>query len=272
MRGAKLTKRQIGWRAAVYLVLTAFALVWLYPIIIALTKSFTIAGWDNYRYVLSYEKINYFRVILNSMIIAISTSLVVAIITTLAGYAFSKMRFRGSGALFIAILLCLALPAAAVTMPIFFTLVKLKIIDTLAGVIIPLIAFNTPQMLLMVKNYFDGIPNELLESAKIDGSSTFHTYCAIMLPLAKPILASTMVLTFVYSWNDYLLPLLVIRSEANYTVTLAAQFFMASTYQSPLDVAHLYAAMILLTLPSVVVYLFSQKYLQSGITAGAVKG
>ncbi len=206
------------------------------------------------------------------MTIAVMTSLGVAVVTTLAGYAFSKMHFRGKNAIFILILICLALPVAAVTMPIFFTLVKLRCIDTLAGVIIPLIAFNVPQMLLIVKNYFDGIPNELLESAKIDGSSSFHTYRVIMIPLAKPILASTMVLTFVYSWNDYLLPLLVIRSEINYTVTLAAQFFMASTYQSPLDVAHLYAAMILLTLPSVIVYLLSQKYLQAGITAGAVKG
>ncbi len=265
-------KMNIQQKVLIYVVLTALALIWMYPIIVALTKSFTLEGFNNYKYVLTYEKINYFQVIFNSMIIAILTSLGVAVIVTLAGYAFSKMQFRGKNIIFILILVCLALPVAAVTMPIFFTLVKLKCIDTLLGVIIPLIAFNVPQILLIVKNYFDGIPNELLESAKIDGSSSFHTYRIIMLPLAKPILASTMVLTFVYSWNDYLLPLLVIRSEVNYTVTLAAQFFMASTYQSPLDVAHLYAAMILLTLPSVIVYLCSQKYLQAGITAGAVKG
>lgn len=266
------SKVNIKRAIVVYLVLTVLALIWLYPIIIALTKSFTLEGFNNYKYVLTYKKINYFQVVFNSMTIAILTSLGVAVIVTLSGYAFSKMHFRGQKILFISVLVCLALPVAAVTMPIFFTLVKLKCIDTLLGVIIPLIAFNVPQMLLIVKNYFDGIPNELLESAKIDGSSSFNTYCVIMLPLAKPILASTMVLTFVYSWNDYLLPLLVIRSEINYTVTLAAQFFMASTYQSPLDVAHLYAAMILLTLPSIVIYLLSQKYLQAGITAGAVKG
>lgn len=268
------SKSKISFRRSViiYTVLTVLALIWMYPIIIALMKSFTIEGLNNYKYVLTYEKINYFRVICNSLIIAIVTSVGVAAVTTLAGYAFSKMHFRGQRFLFIAVLVCLALPVAAVTMPIFFTLVKLKCIDSLIGVIIPLIAFNVPQMLLIVKNYFEGIPNELLESAKIDGASTFRTYRVIMLPLAKPILASTMVLTFVYSWNDYLVPLLIIRSESNYTVTLAAQFFMASTYQSPLDVAHLYAAMILLTLPSVIIYLLSQKHLQAGITAGAVKG
>ncbi len=127
-------------------------------------------------------------------------------------------------------------------------------------------------MLLMTKNYFDSIPDELLESARIDGASSFGIWYEFMLPLGKPIIANVMVLTFIYTWNDYLVPLLVLRSEENYTVTLAAQYFMSSTYQSPEDVARIYAVMMLLTLPSILVYLFSQKFLVSGITAGSVKG
>ena len=91
-----------------------------------------------------------------------------------------------------------------------------------------------------------------------------------MVPLSVPMIANVLVLTFIYSWNDYLVPLLVMRSEDNYTV--AAQYFMSSTYQSPVDVARIYAVMILLALPSILVYLVSQKFLVSGITAGAVKG
>ena len=87
-----------------------------------------------------------------------------------------------------------------------------------------------------------------------------------------PIIANVLVLTFIYSWNDYLIPLLMVRSDANYTVTLAAQYFVSGTFQSPSEVARIYAVMILLTLPSIVVYLTSQKWLVSGITAGAVKG
>jgi len=256
----------------VYFTLALFALVWISPIFVALSKSLQINGLENYRYVLTYEKINYFRVISNSFTIAVITSIAVQLLASLAGYAFSKMDFLGKKIIFALILGCLAVPIAAVTMPMFNTINRAGLLDSHLGVIWPLIAFNAPFMLFMTKNYYDGIPNELLEAAKIDGASSFRTYCSVMFPLGVPIMANVLVLTFIYSWNDYLVPLLVMRSESNYTVTLAAQFFMNTTFQSPSDVARIYAVMMLLTLPSIIVYLFSQKFLQTGITSGAVKG
>lgn len=255
-----------------YVVMIFFALIWLLPLVTALVKSFTINGLGNYAYVLSYEKINYFHVIFNSMFIAVISAVMVTLITTLAAFAFSKMKFRGSKIIYGAILACLAVPVAAVTSPLFATIKNLGLLDSHFGVILPLIAFNAPMMLLMLKNYFDTIPDELLESARIDGAGTFRIWYEFMLPLSVPMIANVLVLTFIYSWNDYLVPLLVIRSESNYPVTLAAQFFMSSTYQSPVDVARIYAVMILLALPSILVYLFSQKFLVAGVTAGSVKG
>lgn len=255
-----------------YVVMIFFALIWLLPLVTALVKSFTINGLGNYAYVLNYEKINYFRVIFNSMFIAVISAVMVTLITTLAAFAFSKMKFRGSKIIYGAILACLAVPVAAVTSPLFATIKNLGLLDSHFGVILPLIAFNAPMMLLMLKNYFDTIPDELLESARIDGAGTFRIWYEFMLPLSVPMIANVLVLTFIYSWNDYLVPLLVIRSESNYPVTLAAQFFMSSTYQSPVDVARIYAVMMLLALPSILVYLFSQKFLVAGVTAGSVKG
>ena len=182
------------------------------------------------------------------------------------------MKFHGSKFLYGAILACLAVPVAAVTSPLFATIKNLGLLDSHFGVILPLVAFNSPMMLLMLKNYFDTIPDELLESARIDGATTFRLWYEFMVPLSVPMIANVLVLTFIYSWNDYLVPLLVMRSEENYPVTLAAQYFMSSTYQSPVDVARIYAVMILLALPSILVYLFSQKFLVAGITAGSVKG
>lgn len=259
-------------KIAIYLVLGIFGVLWIMPITVAVKKSFNINGLGNYKYVLNYEKISYYSVILNSFFIAAMTAISVIIITTLAGYAFSKMTFRGSRLIYIMILACLAIPLASVIMPLFFTIKKLGILDTYSGVILPMTAFNAPMMLMITKNYFDTIPNELLESAEIDGCSTFQKYRLIMMPLAVPILANVGVLTFVYTWNDYLTPLLVIRDEGLYTVTLASQYFMETTYQSPENIAQIYAAMLLMTLPSVLVYLLSQRYLQTGITAGSVKG
>lgn len=263
-----------NWKIAIpsYLVFIVCACIWIMPIATALVRSFDIKGIGNYIYVLTYDKISYFRVIFNSMFIAVTTALIVVLITTLAAFAFSKMKFRGNKILFGAILACLAVPVAAVTSPLFATIKQYKLIDNHWGVILTLVAFNAPMMLLMIKNYFDTIPNELLESARIDGATTFRIWYEFMIPLGSPIIANVMILTFIYSWNDYLVPLLVMRSEKNYTVTLAAQYFMSSTYQSPEDVARIYAVMILLTLPSIVVYLFSQKFLVAGITTGSVKG
>lgn len=255
-----------------YLVFILCAVIWLFPIGTALIKSFNINGLGNYKYVLTYEKISYFRVIFNSMFIAIVTAIVVALITTLAAFAFSKMKFPGQKFLYGALLACLAVPVAAVTSPLFDTIKNFGFLDKHLGVIMPLVAFNAPMMLLMLKNYFDTIPDELLESARIDGASLMHLWWGFMIPLSGPMIANVLVLTFIYSWNDYLVPLLVMRSEENYTVTLAAQYFMSSTYQSPEDVARVYAVMMLLTLPSIVVYLFSQKYLVAGVTSGSVKG
>lgn len=255
-----------------YAVLIFFALIWILPLVIAVTKSFTINGFGNYAYVLNYEKINYFRVIFNSLFIGVVTSATVTIITTLAAFAFSKMHFKGQKILYGAILACLAVPVAAVTSPLFSTIKNLGLLDSHFGVIIPLIAFNAPMMLLMLKNYFDTIPDELLESVRIDGGSSFCIWRQFMIPLSVPMVANVLILTFIYSWNDYLVPLLVMRSEENYPVTLAAQYFMSSTYQSPVDVARIYAVMILLALPSILVYLVSQKFLVAGITSGSVKG
>lgn len=265
-------KKKLSITIPIYIVLLICAVIWISPIAIALTKSLNINGIANYIYVLTYKKISYFRVVFNSMTIALVSAVAVAFIATLAGFAFSKMQFKGKKFIYGAILACLAVPVAAVTSPLFATIKNLGLLDEHAGVIVPLVAFNSPMMLLMIKNYFDTVPDELIESATMDGASSFRIWYEFMIPLSVPIIANVLVLTFIYSWNDYLVPLLVMRSENNYTVTLAAQYFMSSTYQSPADVARIYAVMMLLTLPSIVVYLFSQKFLVSGITTGAVKG
>lgn len=265
-------RAKIGSIVATYVVLIMVALIWLSPVIIAVSKSFTINGWGNYAYVLNYDKINYFRVIFNSLFIAVISAVTVTVVTALAAFAFSKMHFAGKKIIYGAILACLAVPVAAVTSPLFSVIKNFGLLDMHFGVIMPLIAFNSPMMLLMLKNYFDTIPDELLESVRIDGGSSFCIWRQFMIPLSVPMIANVLILTFIYSWNDYLVPLLVMRSEANYPVTLAAQYFMSSTYQSPIDVARIYAVMILLALPSILVYLVSQKFLVAGVTVGAVKG
>ncbi|WP_199224461.1 carbohydrate ABC transporter permease [Serinibacter arcticus] len=192
------------------------------------------------------------------------------IIASVAAFAFSKMQFRGRTVLYRVLLICLAVPVASVVTPLFATINTIGLRGTYIGVILPLVAFNVVVMLLLMRNHFDGIPHELVEAATLDGSSMFGIFWRIFLPLSGAALATIAVLSFVYSWNEYLLPNLLISDPGMYPVTQAISLLQFER-MSQEQIGQLYAGLILMTIPSVIVYLFSQRYLQAGITAGAVK-
>lgn len=265
----KLSKLQ---KAFIFIVLVLCAVIWLYPLAQSVIQSLKIKGVENYAAVINNPKVNYFRVLFNSLFISVCTSLAVTVIASLAAYAFSKLEFPMKNMLYYLLLACLALPPVAVMTPLFFTMKTLKMTNTYTSLIIPLVAFNAPFMLMILKNYFDTIPNEILEAASIDGAPIFKVYRTVMLPLGIPALINVLVLTFIYSWNDFLIPLLFVRKESMYTVTLATSFYTSTKNQTPEMVAQLYAALILMALPSVIIYMFCQRYIQEGLTSGAVKG
>jgi raffinose/stachyose/melibiose transport system permease protein len=258
-------------RLAAFVILLAIAAVWVYPIANAVFQSLKIRGFGNYLAVIQYPRVRYFRVVANSFFIATATSCCVTLIASLGAYAFSKLPFRGSAFLYVAILACLAVPPAAMMSPLFISIKQLGLMNRYASLILPLVAFNTPFMLMILKNYFDTIPDSLLEAARLDGASRNVIYRCIIMPLGIPAIVNTLVLTFIYSWNDFLIPLLFVRRESMYTVTLAASFFMAAKNQTPEMVAQLYAALVLMTVPSILIYLAGQRYFVGGLTAGAVK-
>jgi raffinose/stachyose/melibiose transport system permease protein len=125
-------------------------------------------------------------------------------------------------------------------------------------------------MLMMMRNHFDSMPDEMLEAARLDGAGSFRIYRQILIPLSGPALANVGVLSFVYSWNEYLLPSLILKSQEKFPVTQAISLLQFDR-MSQEQISQLYAGLVLMTIPSLLVYLFSQRYLQAGITAGAVK-
>jgi raffinose/stachyose/melibiose transport system permease protein len=262
-------KRVAAW-TVMYAVLIVLAAFWIYPIVIAIVKSFAIGGFANYEAVLNHDRFNYWAAIGNSFLIAGASTAVVVVLSTLGGFAFSRMKFRGQRVLYRLLLACLAIPVASVITPLFFSINTLGLRDSYIGVIIPIAAFNVLTMLLLMKNHFDGIPQELVEAATLDGARPFGVLVRIFLPLSGPVLANVSVLSFVYSWNEYLLPNLLLSTESKFPVTVAVSLLQ---YQrmSQEQIGQLYAGLVLLTIPSVLVYLFSQRYLQAGLTAGAVK-
>lgn len=266
-----MMKRKASTTAIMYAVLLVFLVIWIFPIATAIIKSLSYNGFASYTSVINNKDVHYVQVVANSFFIALATAVIVVLITSLAGFAFAKMKFVGSNVIYVALLACMAVPIASVTMPLFFTIKSLSLTNTYLGVILPLVAFNALQMLLLWRNYFEGIPDEIIEAARVDGCSHLRIWARILMPLSTPMVATTGVLTFVYSWNEYLIPLLLIRDETKYTVTLASTYFMETRSQTPQMVAQEYAALILMTVPSIIVYLISQKWLQAGITSGAVK-
>lgn len=260
-----------GARFWMYVALVVAAVVWLFPIYIAVTKSFDVNGVENYLSVLRNPNVGIVRSVVNSLFMATATALIVLIITSLGGYAFSKLVFPGKEVLYYLLLACMAVPVASVTMPLFFTVKQFGLVNTYAGVIIPMVSFNALMMLMMMRGYFDGIPDEILEAGTVDGANSLQLFTRVVLPMSGPILANVGVLTFVYSWNEYLIPLLMIHDTSMNPVTLATTYFMQTRAQTPEMVAQLYAALVLMTIPSVIVYLLSQRWLQVGISAGAVK-
>ncbi|GAA2243227.1 carbohydrate ABC transporter permease [Herbiconiux moechotypicola] len=265
-----MRKKRLAATVIMYTVLGFLAVLWLYPIGVAIVKSFAVGGWGNYASVLNHDQFNYWAAIGNSFLLAGGTTIVIVVISCLAAYAFSRMKFFGQKFFYRALLICLAIPVASVVTPLFSTINGLGLRDTYIGVIIPLVAFNVVVMLMLMKSHFDGIPQELVEAATIDGTSAFGIFWRIFLPLSGPAIATISVLSFVYSWNEYLLPNLLISSPEMYPVTQAVSLLQFER-MSQEQIGQLYAGLVLMTIPSVLVYLFSQRYLQSGITAGAVK-
>jgi raffinose/stachyose/melibiose transport system permease protein len=267
---ASARRKHIGSVIAMYGSLGVFALIWLYPIFIAVQQSIAVGGWNNYLAVLNHPVFNYWQAIGNSFLMAGVSTIAIMLIASLAGYAFAKMQFRGKEWLYRLLLACLAIPVAAVVTPLFFTVNSVGLRDTYLGVIIPLTAFNVLVMLLIMRSHFESIPDELIEAATLDGNGSFGVWWRILLPLSGPALATIGVLSFVYCWNEYLLPNLLISSPEMFPVPRAISLLQYPR-MSQEEISQLYAGLILMTIPSVLVYVISQRYLQSGITAGAVK-
>ena len=257
--------------ALIQLVLLLFVAIWLAPLLVAVVKSLNVNGLGNYITVLQSPKMSVVRVVLNSFFIAVVTGSILTVIVSLAAFAFSKMQFAGKNILYYMLLVCLTIPFASVISPLFFTVKRLGLFGSYFSLILPMAAFQAPFLLLILKNYFDTIPNDLLEAARIDGASGLRVLYNIMIPLGKPALVNIMVLSFISSWNEYFIPLLFVRKKDMYTVTLATTFFTGSKFQTPEMVAQLYATLIMMTLPSIIIYMFAQRYMQEGMTAGALK-
>jgi ABC-type glycerol-3-phosphate transport system permease component len=209
----------------------------------------------------------YLRWLLNSAIVAFSAALLGVLICSMAAYALAKHRFVGRGALFWVVIASMSIPPFTTIIPLFGWAAQLGIIDTYGVVIVPFAA--SALGLFLVRQYMLGIPDELIEAARIDGAGEWLIFWRIMAPLARPALGTAGILIFVAAWNAYLWPLVMMRSEAMFTLPVGIAGL--NSEQTP-EYGMVMAAAVLSSLPIVTVFLLLQKQLVAGLTQGAVKG
>lgn len=222
--------------------------------------------WENVSRVLSAD-INFWPAVLNSVIVAVITSLSVVLFSTLAGYSFAKLNFRGRGPLLVFVIATMAVPAQLGVVPLFIVMSKLGWVGQLQAVIVPgmVTAFG---VFWMTQYLQEALPYELIEAARVDGCSMIATFWHVALPAARPAAAMLALFTFVGSWTSFFWPFIVLGSS-NPTLPVALQLLQASYFK---DYSLIMAGVVIATVPLLLVFIVAGRQLVSGIMQGAVKG
>lgn len=263
-------------------VLFFFAVVVLFPLVYMLAWSFGPAQemssgsyaifpkvWtmDSYKHFFSSSQYSV-RWLWNSFVVAAATVVGNVLFASMAGYAFAKVRFKGSKFLFFFILMAMMIPYQVTQVPLYVLFVnKFKMTNTFTALILP--GCVTSYNIFLSKQFFSGIPTSLIENAKVEGATQFRIFRSIILPLSKTVLAVMAINTFMGNWNTFFWPFLVTSKEAMYTIQVGLKTFKFAngTLLSPMMAGATISA-----LPMFILFFSLQKYFLEGVTIGAVKG
>ncbi|MEO8684617.1 MAG: carbohydrate ABC transporter permease [Devosia sp.] len=222
--------------------------------------------WSNYGDILFSQR--YWLQMGNSLLIALLTVSLTLIFASMAAFTFAHVKFFGSDFLLNYFLVGLMFPAATAILPLFIRIRDLGLLDTYWGVVLPQVAFGLGMSILLFRNYFKNLPTELFDAAFVDGAGYLRFFWHISLPLSRPIIATVGIISFVGSWNSYILPLIMLNSESKYPWPLGIMVYRG---EFATDWQLILAFITLTILPTVIVFFAAQKHIIAGLTAGAVK-
>ena len=267
-------------RSMHYALLTTLALMVLFPVIWIVLSSFKEQSelfrqpmtllprrftLQNYQQALSQG--DFARYFGNSLFVAVTSTVLAVLFNVMAGYALAKYIFPGRDLIFGLMLSTLMIPLQVIMIPIFLQLKSLSLLNTLWGIIIPPAA--TPTGIFLARQYMVTLPNSMIEAARIDGAGEWYLFRRIILPLSAPIVATITIFSFMWRWNDYLWPLIVITDNKKQTVQQALANFVG---QLQINWSQLLAMTTVAVVPVMLVFFAFQKYFMTGISAGSVKG
>lgn len=212
-----------------------------------------------------FAQVDMWLLILNSVLVTAACAVGQMITAAMAGYVFAKVPFRGSGALFAIILATMMVPMQVTIVPVFMLIRGMGLADTLLALILPAIptAFGT----FLMRQYFLGLPDELAEAAQIDGAGPWRTFFSVFAPLATPGMAIVGILAFNYHWNEFFRPLILTISEENFTLPLGLVSLQGNMGTG--SVATVLAGVVISMIPALLVFVFGQRSLREGLTAGS---
>lgn len=212
------------------------------------------------------NKGNFARYFANSLYVSTISTIITLWINAMAGYALAKFSFKGDKIIFYSFIATLMVPLQVIMVPIFLVVRTLGLYNSLWGIIIPPAA--TPTGVFLVRQYMITIPDEIIESARIDGASEWRIFWIVMMPLAKPVLTALTIFSFMWRWNDFLWPFIVISNERNYTIQVAIANFVGQFY---VDWNSLLAMSVLAMIPVLIIFVVFQRHFMKGIALSGLK-
>lgn len=233
---------------------------------ITLSIPFEKLNLNNYTYIFS-EAGNYWDWYINSLIISAFTIVLCLFFSSMVGYALAVYEFKGNRFIFILVLLILMIPFEILMLPLYQFMIKIQMVDTYLAVILPMIV--APVAVFFFRQYASGLPKDLMESARMDGCTEYGIFFRIMAPLMLPSFAAMAILQGLSSWNNFLWPLVVLRSNSMFTLPVGLATLL-TPYGNNYDV--LIAGSVMTVLPVIILFLFFQRFFIEGLTVGGVKG
>ena len=260
-------------RWIIYGLLIVMALLFAFPLYAAIAKSLQGAGIANYTSLIA-EPVGGVPILLtyvNSFAIGVLHAALVVTVSATAGYALSKIEFRGRELVFALIILFLAVPGTALIVPVFHITHQLALFNNYVGVALPEAALTIPFGVLLMRNYGRNIDDALMEAATLDGASHFRIFWSVYLPLSRPVIANLVVLCFIWSLQDFLWPSMLFTNPDITTAAQSVSSFANALGRSPEDFGRYNASLVILAIPAVLFVLFGLRFIVNGLTSGSTK-